>query len=89
VVLDHAPSTGVPIVEHGTAKFLRVGLASGAHRRIKIFWRRCQSNARRYQNNEIKQWSQRRSRERHFLPPFAARRLEHSRRQCIVIAASR
>jgi len=89
VVLDHTPSTGVSIVEHGTAKFLRVGLAGGAHRRIKIFWRRCQNNARCHQGNEIKQWDQRRSRERHFLSPFAARRVEHSRRQCIVIAASR
>jgi hypothetical protein len=89
VVLDHAPSPGVSIVEHGTAKFLRVGLAGGAHRRIKILWGRCQSNAGRYQDNEIKQWGQRRSRQRHFLSPFAARRLQHSRRQCIVIAASR
>ena len=41
------------------------------------------------QSSEIKQCGQRRSRERHFLPPFAARCLEHGRRQRSVIAASK
>jgi hypothetical protein len=41
------------------------------------------------QSNEIKQYGQRRSRERHFLSPFAAHYLEHSRRQRSVIAASK
>jgi hypothetical protein len=41
------------------------------------------------QSNEIKQCGQRRSRERHFLSPFAARCFEHSRRQRSVIAASK
>jgi hypothetical protein len=41
------------------------------------------------QSDETKQRGQRGSRERHFLPPFAARCLEHDRRQCSVIAASK
>jgi hypothetical protein len=45
VVLDHTPSTGISITEHSTAKFLRVGPTGGAHRRIKIVWSHCQSNA--------------------------------------------
>jgi hypothetical protein len=41
------------------------------------------------QSDKTKQRGQRGSRERHFLPPFAARCLEHDRRQCSVIAASK
>lgn len=52
MVLDHTPSTGVSIPEHSTAKFLRVGPTGGAHRRIKIIWSRCQSNAGCYQGND-------------------------------------
>jgi len=52
MVLDHTPSTSVSIAEHRTAKFLRVGPTGGAHRRIKIIWSRCQSNAGCYQGND-------------------------------------
>jgi hypothetical protein len=41
------------------------------------------------QSNEIEQYGQRRSRERHFLSPFAAHYFEHGRRQRSVIAASK
>ncbi len=52
MVLDHTPSTGVSIPEHSTAKFLRVGPTGTTHRRIKIIWSRCQSNAGCYQGND-------------------------------------
>jgi hypothetical protein len=52
VVLDHTPSTGVSIPQHGTAKFLCVGLTGSAHCCIKIVWSRCQSNAGCYQGND-------------------------------------
>jgi hypothetical protein len=51
-VLDHTPSTSISITDHSTAKFLRVGPTGGAHRRIKIVWSRCQSNAGCYQGND-------------------------------------